>query len=1105
MNGPQTALTEVLAARHFEPELRQLIQVPAGTRLDAIIALALPGASESELDRLRCSLVTEGGVSVIARKNWRRVTPKPGVRVVLRVTPAKDSLKTILQIVVTIAAIAIGQMWVGPVFGSTAAAFATAAFTAIGNLLINALIPPSSNTEKTRPNFAISGFRNGHTPDGPIPCVLGRHRMAPPFAATSWTEIDGDLQYVRAVFCLGYGPLEISDLKIGETPFADHDEISWEIRQGLPDDEPLTLVREQVIEEPLAVLLPRPLPRDDYGALTGGASIATPVTRMTARDITRIGVVLAFPAGLVRVDGKGRKQYYKVTLGVRIRAAGSATWLVQPDVSITAKKQEAFYRQLFYDVPERGQYEIEITRETPESDSSQIADRCVLGALQSFRPEYPIATTEKLALLAVRVKATYQLNGALDNVNAVASRICPDFDHLTGTWITRETSNPASLYRFALQGPMAAFPVADAGIDLAALEDFHDHCRENGLAYDRVHDFAAPMADVLSEICAAGRGAPRHDGLKWGVIIDRPQALVVDHVSPRNARDFRWSRNYFAPPHAFRVPFLDETNGWLAAERLVPAPGHVGEITLTEKLDVPGATNPDAVFKAAMRRWLELTRRADRFTWLADGAARVAVRGDQVIAAFPALASLSAAGRVTALRPAGANVMVTLDERFEASGALGARFLNFAAGADGMAEPSSTLVPFNAPDGGTDTFALPASGPLPGLGDIVQIGPLDGGETALVITRIEAAENMAAQITAMAAAPEIDAELAEIDVPVWIGRPGTILGAAAGLPAVPLFDRVTSGIAETGEDHAILVAVRSGPGSDVAAAEFDIRHRLGAAAWTEIRVPAADASALITAYADGQVVDIAARAIALSGATSAWTATLSVIVGTGDAPTPAALVSPSAAAVLGGALVTFGVAANTDEVRIYRHAGTGNVLDEEADLKFSVSVVPGSTYQTMDGDGTRANLMEAGGFETPDPWTAGTGWTVASGLATKTAGTESFVEQAATPAEDAVLRCRIIVNSRTAGSVRIGFSGGAGLSGTALTAAGTHYETFTAPAGLTSAGAQGDAAFAGVLGDLVIFEQTPLCLPQGQHEWWLRPFNDGIAGPLAGPFTLTLI
>jgi hypothetical protein len=156
--------------------------------------------------------------------------------------------------------------------------------------------------------------------------------------------------------------------------------------------------------------------------------------------------------------------------------------------------------------------------------------------------------------VAVRIKATGQINGVVNNLNADVTRIAPDWDHATDTWITRPTRNPASLYRYVLQSPANARPKPDAEIDLAALQSWHEYCAAKGLCYDRVHDFEASLFGVLRDVAAAGRATPRDSGTRWTVAVDRPQTLVVGHVTPRNSWGFQGERAYLQPPDAFRVP-----------------------------------------------------------------------------------------------------------------------------------------------------------------------------------------------------------------------------------------------------------------------------------------------------------------------------------------------------------------------------------------------------------------------------------------------------------------------------------------------------------------------------------------------------------------------
>lgn len=47
-------------------------------------------------------------------------------------------------------------------------------------------------------------------------------------------------------------------------------------------------------------------------------------------------------------------------------------------------------------------------------------------------------------MAAMRVRSTHQLSGQLDSLTAKASRICLDWDQVSGSLVTRATSNPAT-------------------------------------------------------------------------------------------------------------------------------------------------------------------------------------------------------------------------------------------------------------------------------------------------------------------------------------------------------------------------------------------------------------------------------------------------------------------------------------------------------------------------------------------------------------------------------------------------------------------------------------------------------------------------------------
>ena len=115
-----TALTgiPVLAAPALDPGGARLeLTLPEGLTIAEIVAMALPGASAADVKRARIALVTPRGAQIIHPDLWQRVRPKPGVRVVIRLIPGKEALRTILSIVVSIAAVALGAIFGGPLAG----------------------------------------------------------------------------------------------------------------------------------------------------------------------------------------------------------------------------------------------------------------------------------------------------------------------------------------------------------------------------------------------------------------------------------------------------------------------------------------------------------------------------------------------------------------------------------------------------------------------------------------------------------------------------------------------------------------------------------------------------------------------------------------------------------------------------------------------------------------------------------------------------------------------------------------------------------------------------------------------------------------------------
>lgn len=1108
-------MTTILTAPLFDPGMaRSVLEVPAGLSVAQMVTRAMPGLSALDRAQLRVTLVTGQGASPLHPHLWGQIRPKPGVRLVIRPVPGNSGgLRSVLLAVVSIAALALAPQVAGliGVTGKFGTSLIALGLNLVGAALVNAMVPLTvPDQDKARNRYTLSGWTNTQRRDEPVPYPLGRHRYAPPFAAMSYSEIVGDQQYIRALFCFGYGPLDISDIRIGDTPITDYDEVEMEIREGREDDAPVTLYPRQVLEDAEQVELVRPRPRDDAGKRTSGEAIETPVVRVTASNTQIISLLLWFPSGLIR---HSREDSFQLGVEVRIRArlSDEDDWSEVNTLKILAKTSDPFFRQFTWQPPTRGKWQVEITRMTPERTNNAAQDRVMLAAIQSIRPEYPVNFDKPLALIAIRIRATYQLNGQLDALNAIVQREALDWDG--ETWAKALSRNPAAAYVAALTGPANPYPAGLDELDWDQLQDWHAFCADKGLKYDRIHETAESLGDMLRAICAAGRATPRHDGLRWGVVIDRPQELVVDHLNPRNSYDFRWSRQYFDPPHAIRVTFNDETNDYEPAERLIRWPGYEGPILITEELALPGKTDPDEIWIEVRRRMYEILHRADTFTCMQDGGTRTATRGDRVMVSQDVLDRTQVAARVRQV----SDGLVELDTpvTMEAGQSYGLRFRVFANAEDSLG--ASVLATVAMVPGETVLLSLSGTTALPAVGDLVHFGERATESLSARVLSIEPGETFSAQLTLIPEAAIID-ELTDAEVPeAWDGAVGEAIALTLDPPLAPRFVDIDSSVYGSvfgdlgtgGTDLLLTVQLRAGDGETGYLSGFRVEHRLkGTLPWTSITTDPAAGGIEIAGYEDGALVELRAVAIAVDGTEGAHTVLVEHTIGTDATALPDDLEAGSimVSGGLGNATISMGIPeGGTTAVQLYRVPG-GDTLDEELHaIGAPVSVSPGTTATVVDGDATRQTLITNGGFDTADDWTAGMGWTIEAGAASHAAPFDADLSQAVPLIAGNVMALAFTVGGRSNGAITPALTGGSAVTGDAISSNARQFVQLTVASGNSALAFQPGGTFDGAIDAVTLYIRTAACAPQGVWDYYFKPINDdGAEAALSGPATVEI-
>lgn len=634
----------------------------------SIMEILLEALSHKPGYVLRDDLVVRIGDHEIAQANWSRVCVKPGVVVTFSPVPKGGNsslLRGVLAIVIAVAATAIagpaGSAFATSAIGASIGISANVATALIAggimlasSLALNALFPvrPASSAAPAGSLNSIQGARNQANPFGPIPVVLGRHRQSPYLAAKQYTEIVGDDQYLRALFCLGYGPLSIEDIKIGETPLASFEGVQTQLREGLETDVPVTLYPKQVDEVPLSVELDAPFTQ--FGVSPGDWH-----TQTTSAETDQISIDVTAVEGIFATDKDGDEVHFVVRVNAEYRAVGSVGAWTAIDTLVFYRSLEPARRGAVVNVT-RGQYDVRTRRETGRGLPQYTKDKIVWTALRSIRNEAPTDFPKPLALLAVRIKATDQLSGSIDTLNCITTSKVKAFSGTPSVWNDATASqNPADLFRHVLQGPANARPEPDSRIDIGNLEEWWAYCVANGFTFNEVITSVGSVYDKLCDIASAGRAVPTFIDGKWGVIWDRPDDPIVQVFTPRNSWGFQGQKPYAQQPHGWRVPFINEGNGFTADERIVYDDGYDEDnATLFEEQKFPGVTDPDLIWKHGRFHIAQSRLRPEKFTLSAGWEHLICTRGDRVEVQHDVALIGLAAGRVKEV----AGQVVTLDE-----------------------------------------------------------------------------------------------------------------------------------------------------------------------------------------------------------------------------------------------------------------------------------------------------------------------------------------------------------------------------------------------------------------------------------------------------------
>lgn len=579
----------------------------------------------------------------------------------------------------------------------------TAGVTVAGSMAISALTPKPKldlgralSPVKESSTYSLSGGSNQARPYEPLGLTLGRHRVFFDLASRPYAVNVGEDQYLYQVFHVGmhghHGPLRVEGLRIGDTPLSDYQDVTLEYAT-----------------DAMPALMPYNVDSAAGGAVTvaGGPIVRTTSSDTTRIEVDfqfvlfysgdtgligravdiqleyrAVGAATWLPIGDVPTQGYythywSYGHYSASPLGVpggwvqtsydsnRSPAAhtdGAGGWIwrayadkpasdpAPPDylastssvIRVTGARATPIRTTYGIDVP-KGKYEVRCIRVSPDETDGRATSDVNLVTVKSYQSQEGDFTGQ--CFLAVKVRASGQLNGTLSTISGIVSQPI-------ASWVY--SSTPADLFLLFARGYRVGgrliwgAGLADADLDLPAIAAWGAWCDANDLRCNLHVDSAKSVWDILQTICRCGRGSPDWSTGRLGVLWDAADLPVVAVFGPSNIKrgSFEVAYGSEAAADEITLTYVDEDNDYQTNTVRVTAPG-VATPVKPAAMELWGCTSFQQAIRECRLQVAHQIYRVRQVSWVTDMEGLVVTRGD-VVALSHDLTQWGTSGRLVA-------------------------------------------------------------------------------------------------------------------------------------------------------------------------------------------------------------------------------------------------------------------------------------------------------------------------------------------------------------------------------------------------------------------------------------------------------------------------
>lgn len=474
--------------------------------------------------------------------------------------------------------------------------------------------------------------------------------------------VDDNTQYLNVLYCGGYGPVDsITDLRIGYTPIENFQDCQIETRTGTNDQTPISFFPDTVADQSVDMTLKE-----------GNAVIRS----TDSSDVNRIDVTVTFPSGIYYQKDDGNFGDQTARFNIAYRVTGTNNWSSH-DYSITRATNQAIRKTYSFSGLASARYDVRVTAvDTPLTNR-----RCALiqWSILSAHIYTGAFVRPNKVLVAMRVKATSQLNGGVPNLTWTQTRRnIWVYDPTAKTYVQKAADNPiwaaydilhqcrqlknvnTGAYEFVVEGtPKERFTTYwQEWLDAAAYADemvtTNDGTKEKRFQFDAIFDTSLKRLEAANKAANVGHAVIIQHGTQFGIAVDKPGVMRQIFGEGRTLMSsFNGSFSSLDDrARSVEITYNDKDNDYKNTEFFIRSARYAQDVELqdnTAQLTLFGVSRRSQAYREGMYLLATNERQLETVTFSADINAIVCEYGD-IIGVSHSVARIGlASGRIVAV------------------------------------------------------------------------------------------------------------------------------------------------------------------------------------------------------------------------------------------------------------------------------------------------------------------------------------------------------------------------------------------------------------------------------------------------------------------------